>query len=920
MKRCLGQIAPLSLVIVAFGLGASLPSHAQNKRLVVRDGSIGGPGGIVAPGIDDLGQPADYLIRADLGQQRGGNLFHSFERFSIGTGETVTFTDQGQLAGQPPIDNVISRVTQEDSVSEIDGTLRSTIPGADVWLMNPNGIVFGSNARLDVPAGFHASTADHLNFGEDGIFSATQPHSSVLSVSPPESFGFLEKAPGTMIIESTLKVDEGETLSLVGGDIELTRSALSAPGGLVNVASVAARSEVVIDQLDQSLRFTPEAPETPDGGQLTLHDARIEARADTTTSRGIRLIAAESVEITGASLISGSTIGTGDAGAISIESPVIRIDSSEAPPMVQSFVVSESTNRDEPNAGNAGNIELLASDSVVIVASVIRSATFGAGGGGDLSIESPFILLMDSTLDTRSADGEAGNLHLSAAEAATIADSLIETVTFGRGDAGAISIESPVIAIDSSRLNSSSQPGASGNGGDIRLLATESGSVTITSRTDISASTLRTDISASTSGAGQAGAISVEGRTIVIDTSSLFTAAFAGTGDAGDIHLSAAESITISGPPSSPGQIFAAGLVSGTLDQGKAGSIVVKAPRIALRDGGRIETNTQGQGDAGSVQLVADELVEVRGVRDQSVDPRAQTGVSSDSRVLFVGGPGGGSAGSISIMAPRIVITDGGIVRTNTETVGAGGTIGLTADVLEMTNGGAVSAVSSGEGLAGSIEIDVGDTARLVDSSITAAATMAFGGSISINGVGIEKSEDGRLIALPTTGKVPGFLVHLVDSEITTSVGEGEGDGGNVLIEAVFLILQGSRIEAKAVGGNGGNILLVADFVLADEPLRAIVDASSDAGVSGTVDVQSPDVDLVGGLVALPDSALDASDAITPPCSARRRGETPGSFVFSGRQGVPPGPEGALAAWPGDVPSSAAGGSGSVMMLADGCR
>src|SRR5262245_42313179 len=117
----------------------ALPASAQTRRggrqsqgLVVRDGTLGNaPAGVVGPGTDPLGRPATYLITPEMGEQRGGNLFHSFRFFSVGTNETATFTGPDPIDGPQSVSNVISRVTGE-ALSQIDGRLRSTIPGADV--------------------------------------------------------------------------------------------------------------------------------------------------------------------------------------------------------------------------------------------------------------------------------------------------------------------------------------------------------------------------------------------------------------------------------------------------------------------------------------------------------------------------------------------------------------------------------------------------------------------------------------------------------------------------------------------------------------------------------------------------------------------------------------------------------------------
>ena len=103
------------LLGLAFGFLAAPPSAAQNQGLVMRDDTLGsGRGEVVGPGTDPLGQPATYLITPEMGEQHGGNLFHSFERFDIGTGETATFTGPDPIDGPQSVSNVISRVTGGD--------------------------------------------------------------------------------------------------------------------------------------------------------------------------------------------------------------------------------------------------------------------------------------------------------------------------------------------------------------------------------------------------------------------------------------------------------------------------------------------------------------------------------------------------------------------------------------------------------------------------------------------------------------------------------------------------------------------------------------------------------------------------------------------------------------------------------------
>ncbi len=141
-----------ALLLLALAALVAAPAFAQGR--VVRDATLGsGRNAAVGSGLDTNGGFANYLITPDLGETHDANLFHSFAFFDVGANETATFT------GPASIDHVIARVTG-GSASQIDGMLRSVVPSADLYLINPSGVMFGAGAQLDVDGSFHATTAD----------------------------------------------------------------------------------------------------------------------------------------------------------------------------------------------------------------------------------------------------------------------------------------------------------------------------------------------------------------------------------------------------------------------------------------------------------------------------------------------------------------------------------------------------------------------------------------------------------------------------------------------------------------------------------------------------------------------------------------------------------------------------------------
>jgi filamentous hemagglutinin family protein len=210
-------------------------SQAQVPTAITPDGTLG-------TAVTQRGSV--YTITAGTQPGNGPNLFHSFERFSVGTNDTARFS------GPLGIENILSRVTGGQQ-SVIDGRLQSTIPGANLYLLNPSGVLFGPNASLDVHGSFHVSTADVLRFADGATFSANLSEKTTLTVAPPVAFGFLTEQPAPITMQgSALRVREGQALSVVGGDIQIVGGTLQAPSGRLQLASVASPGEVRFSPLE----------------------------------------------------------------------------------------------------------------------------------------------------------------------------------------------------------------------------------------------------------------------------------------------------------------------------------------------------------------------------------------------------------------------------------------------------------------------------------------------------------------------------------------------------------------------------------------------------------------------------------------------------------------------------------------------
>ncbi|OQW91875.1 MAG: hypothetical protein BWK78_03305, partial [Thiotrichaceae bacterium IS1] len=721
-----------------------------------------------------------YQINADLGLQHGGNLFHSFQDFNLQNHESATFS------GPTNVQNIIGRVTGGNS-SSIDGTIRSTIPNADLYLLNPYGILFGSNAKLDVQGGFHASTADYLRLQDGGRFEARVPNNSLLTVAPVTAFGFVTDAPAKLSIEgSQLSILEGKTFSLVGGELSIRRGQFLVPQGHFNLVSIAQTGEVsvpdlevaaigkqgtisILDHADLNVDGAGGGEIVIRGGQLVVEESSLQANTlAEQNGRGIQLRLTESVQLNGKSAqITSNTFGSGSAGSITVSTPHLTINQGKL--LTNSF-----------SDGAAGDVYIDTLQTAIHEGGKILNESHGKGHAGNLTIiAKEGLFIVDKRIFPKRETAEFLS-HVSSA-------------AFKEGAGGRITIHASQLVVDGGSIVSHSH--TQGDAGEIEV---EADSVKIINGGLISATIL-------SQSSGKGGSITFR----VKDTIQLsgFRPGFSVTStDVFENMQSAIAAITFG--------------------SGHAGNIYLSAKELTVENQSSIGAATGGVGNAGSLTIEVDNLYLKSG------------GIITDSSGGIVGGKlflGTGAGGTAKITARESIVATGrgyfspsGIL-SNTLATGQGGNVEIQTNRLYLADGAEISANSLGTGQSGELRIQANTLEIFNRGEITTSAQYAAGGDVHITATNL-------------------FYLH--SGSITTSVAGGIGDGGDITIDnPQFIVLNQGRIVAQADAGNGGNIWIVADQFIATP--ESLVSASSNKGISGSVLIHSPDNNIAGNLLTL---------------------------------------------------------------------
>jgi filamentous hemagglutinin family protein len=857
--------------------------------------------------------PQGNIIQIDGGTRAGNNLFHSFEQFSVGVEETAHFNNAVD------IQNILSRVTG-GSISEINGILKAN-GVANLFLINPNGIIFGENASLDIGGSFFATSADSVVFGNGAEFSATNPNTPpLLTINIPVGLWFREN-PGAIVNRSfatVIEVDEngeefenyiglrvpsGQTLALVGGDVSLEGGILTTPGGRVELGSVAGNSLVSLTPVaegfvlgyegvqsfqDISLSDLAEVNTIGErGGDIQIQGRQISLAGDSRifsftlgeeAGGDILLVAAESVDLIGSNtkIANGAEEGTGDGGDITIET--------------RRLMLSEGAQISHPIAaeGNAGNLTIRASESVEIRGTArFEEITVDEATGEEEAVmrEIPgglFAEVGSSTLtfdENQNASGRGGTITIETGQLLIQDGAQVSTNTFGAGQAGNLIIKASdsvelvgVTPNFPSALFAQANETATGNGGNI---------------------------------------IIETGQLLIQDGAQVSTDTF-GASRAGNLTVKASESVElIRGTSNAPSALRAGVNETAT---GNGGNIIIETGQLLIQDGAQVSTDTFGAGRAGNLTVKASESVELLGT---SANNRAASGLLARVEVS-----GTGDGGTLTVETPRLVVRDGAQIGTVARNEGQGGTLTINAaesiflsgtsplEDLASSSGIFVSAQPGATSNAGQLIIN---TPELIveDGAEISADNFGTGGGSNVNlNVGRLTIRDGGQVGAGSllgenpidNERGPGGTLTINASEAIEVTGrgivgstpvnsrlftlaEGTGDAGNLSISTPNLtVTDGGEVNVSATGtaeagsltvgagsirledgslsaetrvGNQGNILLNAE----DIQLRRgseITTNSLETGTGGNIEI---DTDV---LVAIENSDISANALAGP--------------------------------------------------------
>ncbi len=881
---------------------------------ITPDRTLGAESSRLTPNVQIKGASAE---RIDGGAQRGSNLFHSFSQFNINNGQRVYFVNPNG------VQNILTRVTGK-SASNILGTL-GVFGNANLFLLNPNGILFGQNARLDLGGSFVGTTANAIRFGEQGIFSATVPQAPPLLTVNPSALLFNQLHPEAITNQSQaragispagqnvtgLRVPDTQSLLLVGGNINLDGGGLRAYGGNIELAGLAAPGNVSLNQVAGN-NLSLAIPDNVERADVSLSN---QAEANVRGAGGGTIkIQARNVNMAGESILRAGIdpgLGTPNSLGGNIEINATGATTLSGDSTIANVVLQGAF-------GKAGDINIKSGSVTISDATGVNTFTYGQGDAGSIFIQSGSFTLRDDAQLSASTfgQGNAGSIFIQASDAASLTSAEISSSVErgGVGNGGTINIHARSLTLSDGtqlvtlvRQADETRAAGRGNAGNVNLDV--QGALTITGVNNGYASGISSRVDTGTTGNG--GNINIKSGSLALSDGARLIATTLGQGDAGSVFIQVSDAVSLTGKDTA---IFS-NVDSGGV--GNGGDINIKAGSLTLTDGAELQTSVNsafqthpsGRGKAGNVNVDAQGAVTIAGTQDtiySGIISKVQTGATGnggniriksgsftlrDGAGLQASTSGQGNAGNVFIQASDTVsVANGATILTSVESgaIGNGGAINIQARNFSLTNDAELSSSSSGQGSAGDITANLGSVRLDNQGTVAALTNSGNGGNINLTAAN--------------------NLLLRRNSNISTTAGENQfgGNGGNITINTPFIVAlpqENSHISANAYLGKGGNVRISAQGIFGIQALKqptlsSDITASSQLGVQGQIAITQPEVQPTQGLVALPAIVLDSSNQIAQTCPKGTAARPLGEFIVSGRGSLPPNPLEPLAGTP----------------------
>ncbi|WP_199249898.1 filamentous hemagglutinin N-terminal domain-containing protein [[Phormidium] sp. ETS-05] len=784
------------------------PDPAQCQ--IIPDSSLGNENSRITPdSINSI--PTD---RIDGGAIRGSNLFHSFSEFNIGEGRGAYFSNP------TGIDNIFNRVTG-GNISQINGTL-GVLGNANLFFINPNGIVFGPNARLDLRGSFLGSTANSILFENGLVFSARHPEAPpLLTVSIPIGLQLRTpsgEAPGALQVNGTghsldianlisaprsypdlqldgvnqadsgLQVPPGQTLALIGGEVAINGGILNANDGSIEISSVE----------NGNIRIAPDH----DGWSFDYHgvetwgNIRLSQQAFfNLNNRGnySLFFHGDIISLDNNSLIIGNHTNISFQAA-----KLTEIKNS----LILSYNYAETENINQNILDNSHNV-----GSENLAANMISKIDETPVKPGNITINTGDFRIFEGGLITTTFGGVAGgNLTISAREGAEVDGSFLAATTFGAGRGGDIQIDTKVLSVRNgggilARTHSEAMTG------NISVVATENVDIIGTAGTE-SASKLVVNVAPGATGNG--GNLTIEtGRLLVVDGGQI-AANTAGAGNAGSLNVRSATQVEVIGTGATSEEFTGLFALVEEGATGHGGNLIVETDRLYVKQGGEIGAGTFGIGNGGELTLKATDIIEVAG-----------TDLEGFPANIYTDTLNAGKGGNMTIETRHLSVRDGGQISAGTFGSGEGGNMQIRAaetislagwapvipnadNFLDATgtrfpSGLFASTSKDATGNGGNMTLETQEL-RVIDGAEISASTFGSGGAGNLT---LKASASVILGENRNTTDTP--IISLISADTRSS-----GRGGTLTIETPRLrVADGSQISTRTFGAGPGGALMV---------------------------------------------------------------------------------------------------------------